>query len=195
MNVLHEEEQRGMLDMREMGGYIVSLFCEKTQWALAFLIGFLSTWWEAAPPPTQRMVPAALALLVLDTVLGGLSASVDRNRRFNSRCIARAFTKFLAYVLALMFAVVLDYGVNGGYFAVNIVSGLIFYREAVSCLEHLEELGLPLEKIRARLAEMRNGHGALGRRGEHEPSCSLQKDRDAACDCSSDGDRAGDEDS
>lgn len=173
--------------LRDAANYIVGLVATKTQWILAALLAYITAWWQNAPPPAQKLFPLALILVVLDTILGGMVAALSPDKQFSSRGINRALIKVFTYLMAMLVAMVIDHGLGIGYFTVNIVAGLMFYREAASCVENLERLGLPLPVVRKRLQALRQETETLNDPEDNDseagdPQEGDGEDRDSGCD-------------
>jgi small basic protein len=115
-------------------------------WLFAFVYATAVTWWGAAPEALQNLAITGFCLLAVDTFLKGVVAL--RDREFSPDKIVNAFVKFFTYTAAVGVAAALDFGLSLGYTAVMIVLGLMVWREGTSCLDHLEELGLPIPGLR-----------------------------------------------
>lgn len=108
-------------------------------------------WWSGLSEMAQHLAQGALALWVLDTLLRGYRALIEKN--FESRKIGRAFRKLIEYAFAVGVCVAADHTFGWGEWATVAVLGLIAYRELSSCLEHLTALGLPIKQLSERLKD------------------------------------------
>lgn len=119
--------------------------------ATAVLAAWFAAWYAGAPEMVQRLLPAALGLIVLDTLLGG--AVAWKAKEFSSSQIIKAFEKLILYSAAGLAMLFFDWGLGLGYYCILSLLALIVYRDGMSVLENLSVLGLPLPFVKERLAK------------------------------------------
>ena len=119
-------------------------------WILAFLFGYTTNWWQAAPEAVHKLLPAMGILVIADAAARGVVAL--KRHEFDSDRITKSLIKFFSYSIAVFAAVGIDMAIGSGYAAVIIVLTLAVYREASSVLENLSELGLDFPGIKKMLA-------------------------------------------
>ena len=131
--------------MKETWQLVSGLF---NSWIIAAIAGigaFLATYLEAAPPMLHKMLIAAAALLVINTILGAYLAR--QNGDYSIAKEERPFRKLLIYPLALLFAGVVGYSFEAGYGAPLLVASLVAVREGKACLGKFKLLGLDLSDL------------------------------------------------
>jgi toxin secretion/phage lysis holin len=123
-----------------MGMVVVSVF---RQWELKSVLASVGAMVSVAIGGWDVLSQALVALIALD-VIGGLARAFVE-KRLNSSIMRRGLVRKSCYFIAIILAVLVDRAVlDGSPAARTLVISYLCVNEALSVLEHLAAIGVPL---------------------------------------------------